>query len=719
MNRARQLLAPLFFFVLFLASFTGSSQSVTCPVNIGFEGGDFTNWVLTYGSILQSGSLDLTYSGQRNHEIIPRANAGFDEYGDFPRSCPNGSGYSIQIGDKNIGAQAERVSYTFTIPAGQNDYSIIYHYAVVLQNPNHAPYQQPKFQTEVYNVSDGAYVDCPSFEFVAGSFQPGFLPSIAGPDVFYKPWAAVTLDLYGLAGKTIRLDFTSNDCSQGGHFGYAYLDIDEDCASPIKGNIYCGSQDSITLKAPYGFQGYQWYDATVTTLLGTGMTLTLAPPPPNNTVLAVIVTPYPELGCIDTLYTTIDSRPDLLSLVVKDTVMGCASAGANLMAPGVTAGSTPGLRYSYYTDPAATTYIPLPDHITISGKYYINATNSVGCTMTKPVYVKIAGLPNLVITNTVSGCSPPGVNLTAASVTAGSDTLLQYSYWQDAANTTVVPNPASITTDGIYFIRGESGPGCGVTKPVQVKIAKMDVKDPTACGEVNLSDVMAALSEPGFNYTYWTDAAMTIPIANPQSITITGTYYVRGTHASGCSIEKPVLVKVKTNPSFTIIDPPAVDYPTTVNLNNTINASGNYQFSFWKDRFATDKVFRPEAIIAGGTYYAKAASGDGCTLIKPINVIVIPPPLPKVVAPNAFSPNGDGVNETFKMEVKGIVKLNSITIYNRWGHPVFWTKNINTPWDGRMNGKTLPVGTYYWTFDGIDTYRGQKVLSSGSITLLK
>jgi hypothetical protein len=31
----------------------------------------------------------------------------------------------------------------------------------------------------------------------------------------------------------------------------------------------------------------------------------------------------------------------------------------------------------------------------------------------------------------------------------------------------------------------------------------------------------------------------------------------------------------------------------------------------------------------------------------------------------------------------------------------------------------LPVGTYYWTFDGIDTYRGQKVLSSGSITLLK
>jgi gliding motility-associated-like protein len=707
--------------LLFLCSISISaySQPVTCPVNIGFEGGSFFNWACSYGNITQNGNINLPFTGERSHEMIARSNAGYDEFGDFPRSCPNGSGYSVQIGDKQIGAQADRASYTFTIPAGQNDYSIIYHYAVVLQNPNHSPYQQPKFQTEVFNVTDGAYVDCPSFEFVAGSFQPGFIQSNQGPDVFYKPWAAVTLDLYGLAGKTIRLDFTANDCSQGGHFGYAYLDIDEDCASPIKGNIYCGSQDSITLKAPYGFQDYQWYDATVTTLLGTGMTLTLAPPPPNNTVLAVIVTPYPELGCVDTLYTTIDSRPDLLTLVVKDTITGCSSAGANLMTPNVTAGSTPGLRFAYYTDPAATTYIQQPDHVTTTGKYYINATNSVGCTITKPVYVKISGVPNLVVSATVSGCSPPGVNITLASVTAGSDTLLQYSYWKDVAATTVLSNPSSITSDGVYYIRGESGPGCGAIKPVVVKIARMNVMDPSACGEVNMEAVMTALSEPGFSYTYFTDAAMTSPVANPQTITTSGLYYIRGTHITGCTLEKAVQVKVKSNPSFTIIDPPAVNYPETVNLNNTINAATNYQFSFWKDRFATERAFRPEAIIAGGTYYAKATSDQGCSLIKPIKVTVIPPPIPKVIAANAFSPNGDGVNETFKLEVKGIVKLNSITIHNRWGHPVFWTKNINEPWDGKIDGKILPVGTYYWTFDGTDTYRGLKVLSSGSITLLK
>jgi gliding motility-associated-like protein len=719
MNPTCRLLFYTFLIVCCSASFTGNSQPITCPVNIGFEGGGFHNWVPTYGSITQSGTIDLPFTGERNHEMIARASAGYDEFGNFPRSCPNGSGYSIQIGDKQIGAQAERVSYTFTIPAGQNDYSIIYHYAVVLQNPNHSPYQQPKFQTEVYNVTDGAYVDCPSFEFVAGSFQPGFLPSNVGPDVFYKPWAAVTLDLFGLAGKTIRLDFTSNDCSQGGHFGYAYLDIDEDCASPIKGNIYCGAQDSITLKAPYGFQDYHWYDASVTTLLGSGMTLTLAPPPPNNTVLAVIVTPFPELGCIDTLYTTVDSRPDLLTLVVKDTVTGCASAGANLMAPGVTAGSTPGLRFAYYTDPAATTYIQQPDKINTSGVYYINATNGVGCTMTKPVYVKIAGIPKLVVADLVSGCSPPGANLTLASVTTGSDTLLQYSYWHDAAATSAVSNPAAVTSDGVYYIKGESGPGCGATKPVNVKIAQMNVKDPSACGEVDLTAVMAALSEPGFNYTYWTDAAMTATLSNPQAITNSGLYYVRGTHTTGCSLEKSVQVKVKTNPTFSIADPPAIDYPNTINLNNTITANGNYQFTFWKDRFATERAFRPEAIIAGGVYYAKATSGEGCTLIKPINVTVIPPPLPKVIAANAFSPNGDGVNETFRIEVQGVVKLNNITIYNRWGHPVFWTKNINTPWDGKIDGKILPVGIYYWTFDGLDTYRAKKVLTSGSITLLK
>jgi gliding motility-associated-like protein len=721
MNRGRRQTIFLLFMGLICMQYHVAAQlSVQCPVNIGFEQGSFDHWDLTYGTILQSGILDLSFSGQRAHQIIARATAGDDPYGNFPRSCPNGSGYSIQIGNDEVGAEVDRVSYTLTIPSGSDEYSIIYHYAVVLQNPNHLPYQQPKFQTEVFNVTDNKYVDCPSFSFVASSTLPGFFPSPISPEIFYKPWAAVTLNLYGLAGKTIRLEFTSNDCSQGGHFGYAYLDIDEDCASPIKGNIYCGNPASITLKAPYGFQAYHWYNATLTQLLGTSNTLTLAPPPPDNTVIALELIPFPGLGCQDTLYTTIDGVPDNLVLQVPDTVRGCINPGVNLMLPAITAGSSPGLRFGYYSDSVATVYLPSPDKINSSGVYFINAANAVGCTVTKPVYVKVTDQPLLVVQDVVSGCMPPGVNITLPSICAGSEPGLSFSYWRNVGTTDTLANPAAIDADGKYFIKGSNAPGCATTKEVEVKIARLNLKDLAACGDVNLVAAVAAATDPGFNYSYWMNPELTTAVQRPESILASGTYYIQGVHTTGCEIVKAVNVKVKTAPVFNITNPAPVHYPETIDLFSTITSGRfNYDFSFWKDAGCTQKAFRPEGIVASGTYYAKATTTEGCTAVKPIVVSVIPPPLPEIKAPNAFSPNGDGINETFKVQVTGVVKLNNITIYNRYGQPVFWTKNINTPWDAILNGKPLPVGIYYWTFDGIDTYRGQKVTSSGSITVLR
>lgn len=86
--------------------------------------------------------------------------------------------------------------------------------------------------------------------------------------------------------------------------------------------------------------------------------------------------------------------------------------------------------------------------------------------------------------------------------------------------------------------------------------------------------------------------------------------------------------------------------------------------------------------------------------------------------PNVFSPNGDGVNDFFHIKVTGYFKLDVLRIFNRWGQPVFDTRDIGREWDGRQQGKPLPVGTYYWTIEGLDVY-GQRVRRAGSITLLR
>jgi gliding motility-associated-like protein len=71
---------------------------------------------------------------------------------------------------------------------------------------------------------------------------------------------------------------------------------------------------------------------------------------------------------------------------------------------------------------------------------------------------------------------------------------------------------------------------------------------------------------------------------------------------------------------------------------------------------------------------------------------------PTYVLPNAFTPNGDGVNELFIPYPYCFIESIDITVFNRWGEMVYRTNDPNINWDGNnLNGKPLPSGTYYYT----------------------
>lgn len=185
-----------------------------CPSNIDFETGTFAGWTCYTGSTAAQGGQNVIslYAGSAvsdRHMIIPSGVGGKDFYGGFPVNCPNGSGYSVRLGNDQAGTQAEGISYEFTIPADKDVYSLIYHYAVVFQDPNHLLEEQPRLELEIKNVSDNSIIDCSSFTFVPyGSLLPGFFESPSpGSDtpVWCKDWTAVSINLNGHAGKTIRL----------------------------------------------------------------------------------------------------------------------------------------------------------------------------------------------------------------------------------------------------------------------------------------------------------------------------------------------------------------------------------------------------------------------------------------------------------------------------------------------------------------------------------
>lgn len=272
-----------------------------------------------------------------------------DPYGGFPVNCPNGSGNSVRLGNDQSGTEAEGMSYEFTIPLNKNEYSLIYNYAVVFEDPSHEEYQQPRMEIEITNVTDNTLIDCSSFTFVPiGSGLPGFFQSpvvLSNAPIWCKDWTAVSINLDGLAGKTIRLFFKTADCTFRRHFGYAYIDVNSECSSEFVGATYCPDDTAVVVNAPFGYASYKWFNNAFTQVLGTEQSLRIVPPPVAGTRIAVEMTPYDGYGCLDTLYA-----------VLIDTLTTVANAGLDMVSCNYTpvqigARPKPGLVYSW--SPAA------------------------------------------------------------------------------------------------------------------------------------------------------------------------------------------------------------------------------------------------------------------------------------------------------------------------------------------------------------------------------
>src|SRR5204863_4616511 len=185
--------------------------------------------------------------------------------------------------------------------------------------------EQPRMEIEISNVTDNTVISCASFTFIAmGTSLPGFQVSNQSDTtaVLYKDWSAVSVDLDGNAGKTIRLFFKTADCTFRRHFGYAYVDVNSECSSEFVGSMYCRDDTVVNVTAPYGYQSYTWYNSTFTQILGRQQTISFSPLPVSGTTYAVVISPYDGYGCPDTLFAKLVDSLTVISNAGKD-VLSC------------------------------------------------------------------------------------------------------------------------------------------------------------------------------------------------------------------------------------------------------------------------------------------------------------------------------------------------------------------------------------------------------------
>jgi hypothetical protein len=339
---------------------------------------------------------------------------------------------------------------------------------------------------------------------------------------------------------------------------------------------------------------------------------------------------------------TINAAPNL---VINNPAPICGTGTVDLTAAAITAGSTAGLVYTYWTDAAAT--IPYATAGTATaGTYYIKGTLGAGCFDIKPVVVTTAPAVTVVITNPPPVCTG-SVDLTAAAITAGSTAGLTFTYWTDAAGTIPYATPTTAPT-GTYYIRGTSLAGCSDIKPVVVSAAaaiNLVITNPAAVCAPAIVDLTAAAitagSTAGLTFTYWTDAAATIPYATPATATA-GTYYIKGSSLAGCADIKPVVVTVNPIPAPVVTGPSPVCVSVAGNTSTytTANFAGHtYNWTVAGGTIATGQGTNSITVTwttagAGSVNVSETITASGCNGTNTLAVTVTPKPVTSAITHN-------------------------------------------------------------------------------------
>lgn len=672
------------------------AQTPSCPPNLDFEQGNYSNWEFFTGNCCPINAI--TNSGPVANRHVLTSGLGTDPYGGFPIVAPGGGQFSLKLGNDGTGAQAERARYYLTVPTGSTKYILIYRYAVVFEDPNHNAAQQPTFQVKAYDAN-GNLIPCNEFNYVASANIPGFSNSTVRNGVLYKPWSSGSIDLSAYSGQTIAIDFSTGDCAAGGHFGYGYIDMD--CSTFETYQLICGTGSStVEVTGPPGYDQYKWMDENFTVTYGVGQNLFI-PTPGQTTTYAVILTPYQGVGCEDTFYTTVGIFVPKLS---NDTVLCGQNKSAQLHA------------FMDVND-APFTYTWTP-------------SNTLSCTnCPNPVASPSASTNYIVTIKGASGCTKidtitVGVGLEVnADIKLVSDTSCQYAEAL-LENIGVCPPTAfhHWTINGGKVIDGEGTPkATGSWNTEGNKWVYLEVID-GACIDYDTAQIWAKpASKASFtvnNHVCIGDSVIVRPLLQD------GTYHwtVDEWSLTDNSFQKAIGLSWNTlgrkKISLSVHSPNgciAPSFDTTINVHEypttKISIDGNYvcmedtlrlhvdackDCSYeWKpvNAMVRNNLSNVQAIVSRDMLIsAQITSEWGCAskdgaYVSPIHCC-------EIMMPDAFTPNGDGRNDVFRIVSEGFQRVHTFAVFNRWGQRIFETSAQNVGWDGTYKGVKQDPGTY-------------------------
>ena len=373
-----------------------------------------------------------------------------------------------------------------------------------------------------------------------------------------------------------------------------------------------------------------------------------------------------------------------------------------------------------------------PVKLTYSTIYGCSADTTFTVPLIHPVYDSFQTQWNAICL----GMSDGFTNYSTSSLNGASTSSLLRYFWEfgNGATDTMMNTEYTYPSYGKYTVKLTITDtiGCHATYTDTVKVISVDVKTGVHDTTVCLRDSMMLIAIPNvqtptpFNYSWTPTNYIGEDSSSMTNFFAVGTYIytvkvttpAMPSNAFGCSEEDTE--KITSYPPVTITNltpnPQVIAYGSTIQL----NANGAVYYT-WKPDNGTlsnpnvsDPIATPTDTTTIYTVYGMNLYGclDSGQVVVSVDYDM------SEGLPTGFTPNGDGLNDVFKLTKLKFQKLVEFSVYNRWGQQVFRTTNPENGWDGTFNGSPQDIGAYNYIVI-VARPDGTNKTYTGTITLIR
>ena len=452
-----------------------------------------------------------------------------------------------------------------------------------------------------------------------------------------------------------------------------------DTASIQTPNVLCPG-DSVQLVAQGGLT-YQWLP---TTFLSDSTSAQPFAFPPITTDYMVIAS---DSCGIDTAYTTVQVYTTSWTISEDTTI--CGGVPTELTATG-------GVTYSW--EPSTLLIganTANPTIITFdTTEVTVEITSIDGCISRDTLFVNtITGAPVPILSADTSVCLGDTITITAGGVATSEFISPSVT---DPFDSSQEVFPTANTTYVISFTNQ-----CGtVYDSIQISILTINpIASPDTL--ICIGDTANLRVSGGEIYSWQPSETLANPDSSSTSAwpVVPTTYMVNVIGTNGCEKEVTVSVGIYPNPETDAGDDQYITFGSESQLFSEAPFGSSIHWSS-VDTVFCDTCINPIVFPTQTTaYILNVTDVNGCMNADTVFVFLDG----TLYVPNAFSPNGDGINDSFAIQGLEIVKF-KLQIFDRWGLQFFYSDNIMSYWDGTLNGELVPIDTYVWKIEYEDSW---------------